>query len=269
VVGTNPNFYAEEVISSKSFGNFFDIRGIFPISLGSLERKLKRKKNSLIESRCFRSDNLDCECDAQTIYHSSAVDGTGVAAESENLSQKQICRQNPAIECNKNFVNGTICLTSETNPKSLADFISIEGDSRSLEKYMNDLYSSSEVVYSNFKMPASYLTFPSNSNDYAHASSVGVETREFILMHEGNVMYVGMINVKRNVFNQIDYSVVELKRTLKQEFELLLNRGRLFYTKSGLFGINISSSYQFGREVFKLAPAAQPPVVKSNPSFTT
>jgi hypothetical protein len=45
---------------------------------------------------------------------------------------------------------------------------------------------------------------------------------------------------------------------MKHEFELLLNRGKLFYTKSGLFGINISSSYQFGGEVFKLAPAAQP-----------
>jgi uncharacterized phage-like protein YoqJ len=81
-------------------------------------------------------------------------------------------------------------------------------------------------------------------------------------------MYVGMRNVKRSVFNQIDYAVVEIRRTMKQEIELLLNRGRLFYTKSGLFGINISSSYQFGSEVFKLEPAAQPPVVKSNPSFT-
>jgi hypothetical protein len=69
--------------------------------------------------------------------------------------------------------------------------------------------------------------------------------------------------LKSDVLNQIDYTVVELK----QEFELLLNRERLFYTKSGLFGINISSSYQFGVEVFKLASPAQPPVIKSNPAF--
>jgi hypothetical protein len=78
-------------------------------------------------------------------------------------------------------VNGTICLTSETNPKSLDDVISIEGDSRSLEKYTSDVYSSSEVVCSNSKMPASYLIFLNDPNNFAHASSVGVETREFIL----------------------------------------------------------------------------------------
>jgi hypothetical protein len=67
-----------------------------------------------------------------------------------------------------------------------------------------------------------------------------------------------MRSLKRKLLNQIDFAEIELKRTMKQEFELLLNRGRLFYTKSGLFGINISSRYQFGCKVFKLAPAAQP-----------
>jgi hypothetical protein len=58
--------------------------------------------------------------------------------------------------------------------------------------------------------------------------------------------------------NQIEYAVVEVKRTLKREFELHLNQGRLFYTKSGLFGVNVSRLFQFDEDVFKLAPTAHP-----------
>jgi hypothetical protein len=212
---------------------------------------------------------LDCGCDAQTINQSSAVDGTGVAAEGENLSQKQIGREYPAIECTPNLEIGTICLTSETNPKSLVDFISIGSDSRSLEKSTSHVYSRYEVACLDSEMPVNYLCFPDNPNRFSHAWSVGFETREFSFMHEDSIFYVGMRSLKRSMMNQIDYLVVELKRILKQDFELLLNRGRLFYTKSGLLGVNVSSSYQFDCEVFKLASAAQTPMVKSNPAFAT
>jgi hypothetical protein len=117
-------------------------------------------------------------------------------------------------------------------------------------------------------MPALY-SFPNNLNNFSHVSSAGYITREFSFTHESSIIFVGMRSLKRNFVNQIDFAVVELKRTLKQEYELLLNQGRLFYTKSGLFGVNISNPYQFGCEVFKLAPASQPPVVKSNPAFAT
>jgi hypothetical protein len=44
--GTNPNDYAEEVISSKGFGAFYEIRDIFSFISRSLRRRLRR--NSLI-----------------------------------------------------------------------------------------------------------------------------------------------------------------------------------------------------------------------------
>jgi hypothetical protein len=45
-----------------------------------------------IDSHCFRLANSDCECEAQTIYQSSAVDGSDVAAKDENLITSQIPR---------------------------------------------------------------------------------------------------------------------------------------------------------------------------------
>jgi hypothetical protein len=107
-------------------------------------------------------------------------------------------------------------------------------------------------------MPAAGFSFPYNPNKSFQAPFVGSVTREFCFAHENSIFYVGMRSLKKKLLNQIDYAIIDLKRTMKQEFELLLNGGRLFYTKSGLFGINISSNYQFGCEVFKLAPAAQP-----------
>jgi hypothetical protein len=108
------------------------------------------------------------------------------------------------------------------------------------------------------KLPAINLYDPNNLNKLAHAPTSGVETNEFVLMHEGNVMYVGMKKLKFGQFSQFDYLNAEFNRTLKHDFELLLNRGRLFYTKSGMFGTSFSSSYHLGSEIFKLAPAAYP-----------
>jgi hypothetical protein len=118
-------------------------------------------------------------------------------------------------------------------------------------------------------MPAEYLSFQNDLNNSSHASSKGLETKEFSFMHENSMIYVVMRSLKKGKLNQLVYTAVVLKQTLKQEFELLLNRVRLFYTKSRLFGVNISSYYQFGYEVFKLAHAAQPPVIKPNPAFAT
>jgi hypothetical protein len=82
--GTNPNNFAEEVISSKGFGTFYEIRDIYSFISNYSRRKLK---NSLIESKWFKHDNSDCECEAQTIDHSSAVDGSDGAAENEVRTQ--------------------------------------------------------------------------------------------------------------------------------------------------------------------------------------
>jgi hypothetical protein len=127
--GTNPEIRAEEVISSRGFGTYFVLREVFTIIPNSLKRKFK--KVLLNESKGFRLDNSDCECEAQTINHSPAVDGSGVAAEGDDLSKKQIRKQSPAIECNQSSVNGTICLSSETNLKSPAELFSIDVGSES------------------------------------------------------------------------------------------------------------------------------------------
>jgi hypothetical protein len=74
-------------------------------------------------------------------------------------------------------------------------------------------------------------------------------------------------NIRLECCSQIDYLILEVKRAAKQE--LLLNRGRLIYTRSGLFGINHFSSFQFDDVLSMFAAAAKPPVIKSNPSFTT
>jgi hypothetical protein len=103
--GTNPEIFAEEVISFKGFGTYYEIRDIYPFVSSYLRRKMK---NSLIESKWFIHYNSDCECEEQTINHSSAVDGSGAAADSENSCQKRICKQNPAIECTPNLENATI-----------------------------------------------------------------------------------------------------------------------------------------------------------------
>jgi hypothetical protein len=236
--------YKEFVISRKEKAEVFQAT--------VKDDSLKSFYGKPYERKC---NGLGYERDAPAINQFFAVDGSGVAAESENLNSIQICRQSPAIECTPNFVIGTTCLTSETNPKSSAESFSIVSDSRSLENFV---YSSSEVACFDSEMPAKFLNFPNNLNNSSHVSSVGFETREFSFTHENSVFFVGMRSLKQSYLNQIDFTIIELKQTLKQDFELLLNRGRLFYTKSGLFGINISNSYQFGCEVFKLAPTAQP-----------
>jgi hypothetical protein len=58
--------------------------------------------------------------------------------------------------------------------------------------------------------------------------------------------------------------VLELERTSKQRIELRLNRGRLFYTKSG---ISESWKYQFGLEIIKLAPATYLPGGQTKSNF--
>jgi hypothetical protein len=195
---------------------------------------------------------------SQTIDHSSTVDGSGVAAEGEDSCQKRIHRQSPAIECTPNLENGTTCLSSETNPKNLADLISIDSGLEGLEKFFSQVFLS-EVVWLESKLPVINLLDPDNLNVLAHAPTVGVESRELVFKHDGKVMHVGMKKLKFGQFSQYDYLSLEFNRTSKQESELLFNRGRFFYTKSGMLGKSFTSSYQFGEEFIKLAPAAYTP----------
>jgi hypothetical protein len=175
----------------------------------------------------------------------------------------QIPRQSLAIECTPISEIEKICLTSETSLKTPAEVISIVSEARSLEKF--EEYQGkrrSEVVcckqYS--QKPAEYLyeCNHNNPNYLSHVHTEDLEVKEFWFMHGESFYYAGMKHSKEGAFNQIDYAVVEVRRTLKREIELHLNHGKLFYTKSGLFGVNVSSFYQFDFEVFKLDSATYP-----------
>jgi hypothetical protein len=68
--------------------------------------------------KVFHGEPYECKCDdlvferdARTIDQFSAVDGSDVAAEDDNLFHKQIRRQSSAIDCTSNSVIGITCLT--------------------------------------------------------------------------------------------------------------------------------------------------------------
>jgi hypothetical protein len=254
--GTNPNNNAEEEITGNGFGRFFNFRDFYSFISSSLKKKII---NSLIKSKSLRQSNSDCECEAQAIYHSSVVDASDGAAETKNLITSQIVKQSSGVECTEAFVNGTTCLCSETNPNGSANLICIREDLTGSEKCFDSLSN----VFSN-SFPTTWTQ--NNSNIFIHAPSVGCEARDFCFVHDDSTFYVGMKNIRFDCYSQIDYLGLEVKRAAKQE--LLLNRGRLIYTRSGLFGVNHFNSYQFDDVLTKLSSAAITPVVKLNPSFT-
>jgi hypothetical protein len=255
--GTNPNNNAEEVITEKGFGRFFNFRDFYSFISSSLKKKII---NSLVKSNSLRQSNSDCEYGAQAINHSPSVDGSGVAADTLYLITSQIVKQYPAVECTEAFVNGTICLSSETDPKSVANSICISDDLISSKKRADQFHD----VFSN-SFPTTWTQ--NNPIFFAHAPSVGCEARDCCFKHGGSIFYVGMKNIRFDCYSQIDYLVLGVKRAAKQE--LLLNRGRLIYTRSGLFGVNYFDAYQFDDVLSKFSSAAKPPWIKSNPSFTT
>jgi hypothetical protein len=92
----------------------------------------------------------------------------------------------------------------------------------------------------------------------SHVRSGDPRVREFVFTHGDVVFYVGMKQSKVGAINQIGYTVIEADRTSKKNVEFRLNRGKFFSTKSGMFGINESSCYQFDPEIIKLAPVSYP-----------
>jgi hypothetical protein len=124
---------AEEAIIFKGFGRCYVIRDVYSFISTSLKKKIIKKK-ILIDSQSYRLENLDCECQAQTINQSSNVDGPDGAADEGNLLSTQILRQTSAIESTQYSEIGNICLTSEINPKILVYNISIVSEPRSSEE---------------------------------------------------------------------------------------------------------------------------------------
>jgi hypothetical protein len=187
----------------------------------------------------------------------------------DNLYSRQILRQSSAIESIFNSVIGNICLTSETNQEILAEKVSIVSRSRSLKKfgsnYRDEFVNVADCCYDqNIQLPArndEMFSCQNNPDDLFHVHTKDPKVNEFSFSH-GEVLYhVGMKHLGKGVFNQIGYAVLEVSRTLKQGIELRLNQGRLFNTKSGIFGINESSYYQFDQDIIKLATATYSPVV--------
>jgi hypothetical protein len=116
ISGEDPKNDTEEIISVKGFGTFYNFREVFTFVSKRIKKKFRLEQQTF-GSRCFRLDGSDCECEAQTIYQSSAVDGSDVAADDDNLYLIQIPWQNSAIECTQNSEIGIISLISGTNPK--------------------------------------------------------------------------------------------------------------------------------------------------------
>jgi hypothetical protein len=102
------------------------------------------------------------------------------------------------------------------------------------------------------------FTNRSSSEFKFHVPTKDLEVNEFTFIHGESVYYVGMKMISKEILNQIGFKVLEFNRKSKQGFELHLNRGRLFYSKNGLFGVNESSSYQFDSRVIKLAAITYP-----------
>jgi hypothetical protein len=89
------------------------------------DKSLKKCYGKPYESKY---DNLDCGRDTQCINQFSAVGGSGVAADEDNLFSTQIPRQNPATECINYSVIGTTSLISGKNPKNYTEeVISVKG----------------------------------------------------------------------------------------------------------------------------------------------
>jgi hypothetical protein len=107
-----------------------------------------------------------------------------------------------------------------------------------------------------------------NSDIEHHANIEDLVVKEFTFNHDGSLYYVGMNVQLIGSLNQFKFAVLKFNLTSKQRIELHLDRGRLFYAKNRMFGLNESNYYQFEPKVVKLASVAYPPVVKSNPTFT-
>jgi hypothetical protein len=244
---TDTKKVAEEVIIVTGSGKYFNIRDIYVITIS----------RSFIKVNSRSQFNLGCKCDAQTIDHSSAVAGSVGAVEAGHLFGKNKCVDKPQSVNALRLENGTICLLSEINPKSIDEFSCISNNLTSFSSHSQEDFSCFNII----------TWTRNNSNNYHHASSKGCKTKEFCFEHDGNSFYVGMKNVKFDSCSQIDYVICEFRRTKQQE--LLLNRGRLIYTKNWLFGVNYSNSFQFDEVVSKFTSEAKSPGIKSIPLITT
>jgi hypothetical protein len=246
--GTNPKSFDEDEFFGKGLGKFYTIRDYFVI-LSSSNLKLLR---SAKHNSC-RQFNSDCKCEAQTIYHSPAVSGSvGAAGTKQLVIKNQLCRQSTVAECIPCSENGKICLSSEANPKRVADLFSI---SSCLE------VSESSFNASQFQDPD--VWFQNNPNRFAHASTKDCKVKEFIFKHGKCSYYVGMRSSSSDMRSQFDYLVICLKKQ-----ELHWHRGRLIYSKGSCFGVECSYSFQVGEKFSRHTAAAKPPVIISNPSFT-
>jgi hypothetical protein len=111
-----------------------------------------------------------------------------------------------------------------------------------------------------------YMFHQYNLHVNCHSKMDDLVVKEFTCNHRGNLYYVRIENQFTGLLNQFKFAVLGLIQTSKQRIELHLNREKIFYTKSGMFRVSVSSCYQFEPEFVKLASAAYPSggQIKSN-----
>jgi hypothetical protein len=239
--------YAEEVILSKGFGSFYCIRDIYPFISMELKKKIRKamKCKMFINSQDYGFKNLDYGCGKQIIDQFSNVGRPDAAAEGDNLNSVQTLKQISATESILGSVIGKTYLISETDPRTLInDFGSFDGlmgkeygNNRDRERI-----SSNHKYIQDSNMPAYFyeaIRHQNNSQLTPHVPSNDLLINECVFYHGGILYYMGMRQLKKGLFNQIDFVVMELDRTLKRVMELRLNHGRLFYTKGGVFGVSV------------------------------
>jgi hypothetical protein len=112
-----------------------------------------------------------------------------------------------------------VCL--RTNPKSPADLFSIDVGSECLEKFFSQVLLN-EVVCLESKLPVINLLNPNNPSSLAHVPTGGVETKELVLKHDGNITYVGMKKLKFGQFSQFDFLSLEFNEKKKMVYHYQL-----------------------------------------------
>jgi hypothetical protein len=177
-------------------------------------------------------------------------------------------KQSSATESINLSVIGKICSESEKDPEILIDAV----NDNSVGQVQFVISNENQYQLQQFKSLSvedfRVRSHQNNPDDNSHVSSVDRDVKEVLFEREDKVFYIGMKQSVSGALNQFEYVVVEVDRTPKSIMELRLNRGKFFYTKNGMFGLNESSNFQIDPQVIKLALVFNLGI-KSNPTFTS
>jgi hypothetical protein len=108
-----------------------------------------------------------------------------------------------------------------------------------------------------------YLTqYRNPDNLKPHPNLNCLQTREFSFHSDGSIYLIRLENQLSglNKINQLDYVCLSIpnNQLAKQNVELQLDRGRLIYTKSSVFGLSYSMKLQANSKEVKISPLFKP-----------